>query len=107
MGAPPLPSPPAACGSVGSAPGQFFRVRYDGPAALLAVLSRFLRDGDVTLASVYVEGAVRAPRGPGPADAAQRLSLTMLCRGSRASIDSVVRCFLRCFGTQVGLHIVG
>lgn len=82
-------------------------MRYDGPAALLAVLSRFLRDGDVTLASVYVEGGARTPRGPDRRDENERLSLTMLCRGSRASIDSVVRCFLRCFGTQVGLHVVG
>jgi hypothetical protein len=90
----------------GSAAGQFCRVRYDGPAALLAALTRFLRDGDVTLASVYVEGGARDPNRVLRAGEPEWLALSLLCRGSRVAVESVIRCFLRAFGPQVCLRIV-
>ena len=103
----PGPAEPVDLGPPGPARSQFCRVRYDGPAALLAVLTGFLRDGDVTLASVYVEGGACDPRRSGRPSECERLALTLLCRGSPASVEAVVRCFLRSFEPQVGLRIEG
>ena len=101
----PGPAKPVDLAPQAPATSQVCRVRYDGPAALLAALTRLLRDGDVTLASVYVEGGARDPRRVARAGEGEWLALSLLCRGSRISLESVIRCFVRSFGPQVCLRI--
>src|SRR5690348_9472848 len=100
----PGPAEPVDLAGGAAANSQVCAVRYAGPAAPLAALTRLLRDGDVTLASVYVEAA-RDPTRVARVGECERLALSLLCRGSRASLESVIRCFVRSFGPQVRLRI--
>lgn len=101
----PGPAEPVDLAPRAPATNEVCRLRYDGPAALLATLTRLLRDGDLTLASVYVEGGARDPSRVAPAGECERLALSLLCRGSPVSLESVIGCFVRSFGTQVCLRI--